>query len=257
MGETTGISWTEKTWNPWHGCHKISPGCKNCYMFSDKKRYGQDPNIVVRSKTTFRDPLRWKDPALVFTCSWSDWFIEEADAWRPEAYDIIERTPHLTYQILTKRIERLFMELDGINGKVRDNVWLGVSVEDRAYGLPRIDILRLIPAALRFLSIEPLLEDLGRINLEGIDWVILGGESGAGARILNVDWVSRLIDQCRVDGVKCFVKQFGSRPGYQRVDGWRDLNLRDHKGGNIAEWPAEYRVREMPVTPQPQLVQLG
>jgi protein gp37 len=182
MGDTH-IQWTNKTWNPWHGCHKISPGCKNCYMFSDKARYGQDPNVVVRSKTLFNAPLKWTDPALVFTCSWSDWFIEEADEWRHDARDIILRTPHLTYQILTKRPERAARWIPAVPDP---NVWLGVSVEDRKYGLPRIDVLRELPAAVRFLSIEPQLEDLGEINLSGIHWVIIGGESGPAARPFNI-----------------------------------------------------------------------
>lgn len=167
MGEKTGIEWTDATWNPWHGCRKVSPGCKFCYMYREKARYGQDPTKVVRSKTTFNAPLKWKDARKVFTCSWSDWFIEEADAWREEAYEIIRRTPH-QYQVLTKRIERGASYLPP---EILPNMWLGVSVESRRY-LERVDMLRDMPAAIRFLSIEPLLEDLGRINLLGIDWVI-------------------------------------------------------------------------------------
>src|ERR1700678_4420763 len=101
MGAKSNIEWTEATWNPWHGCHKISAGCKNCYMFAEKKRYGQDPDVVVRSKTTFHDPLRWREPKLIFTCSWSDFMIEEADSWREEAYGIMRITPRHTYQVLT------------------------------------------------------------------------------------------------------------------------------------------------------------
>jgi protein gp37 len=101
------IEWTEATWNPWHGCHKVSAGCKNCYMFRDKAKYGQDPNVVVRSKTRFYDPLKWKEPRTIFTCSWSDFFIEEADPWRDEAFAIMALTPQHTYQVLTKRPERM------------------------------------------------------------------------------------------------------------------------------------------------------
>ena len=154
MSERTGIGWTEATWNPWHGCHKVSPGCKNCYMFREKRQYGQDPDVVVRSKTKFYDPLKWKEPRLVFTCSWSDWFIEEADAWRDEAWDIIRRTPH-TYQILTKRIERAADHLPP--GWPLPNVWLGVSVENQRYADERIPRLLDIPAAVRFVSYEPAL----------------------------------------------------------------------------------------------------
>lgn len=206
MGEVTGIEWTDSTWNPWHGCHKVSPGCKVCYMFRDKKRYGQDGNIVLRSKTKFTEPLKWPHgPMMCFTCSWSDWLIEEADPWREEAYDVIRRTAWITYQILTKRIERAI-------GRVPDpplpNVWLGVSVESRAY-LHRIDALRATPAARRFLSLEPLLEDLGELDLTGIDWVIAGGESGPGARPMHPDWVRSIRDQCIAASVPFFFKQWG------------------------------------------------
>lgn len=108
MGKNSGIEWTDHTWNPWQGCLKVSPGCKQCYMYRDKKRYGQDPMVVVRSKPgTFRKPLQWKQPAKVFTCSWSDFFIEQADNWIDDAWNIIRQTPHLTYQILTKRPENI------------------------------------------------------------------------------------------------------------------------------------------------------
>jgi len=103
MGKQTGIEWTDRTWNPWRGCAHVSPGCDNCYMFAGQRRNGWDPEKVVRSKTTFTDPLKWKDPARVFTCSWSDWFIKDADLWRGEAWEIVRRTPHLTYQILTNQ----------------------------------------------------------------------------------------------------------------------------------------------------------
>lgn len=108
MAESTKIEWTDATWNPWHGCRKVSQGCKNCYMFRDKARYGQDPNIVVRSKdATFYAPLKWNEPRKVFTCSWSDFFIGEADAWRDEAFALMALTPQHTYQVLTKRADRM------------------------------------------------------------------------------------------------------------------------------------------------------
>ena len=158
MGKTT-ISWTNYSWNPWRGCHKVSQGCQNCYMFREQRRWGNDPNIVVRSKTTFNDPLKWKDPSMVFVNSWSDFFIEEADEWRDEAWDIIRQTPHLTYQILTKRPERIryCLPIDWEDGW--DNVWLGVSVEtseqmDRGWRL--MDL----PAKIRFISAEPLIDRL-------------------------------------------------------------------------------------------------
>lgn len=264
MGETTGIEWTDFTWNPWHGCHKISPGCKFCYMFRDKARYGQDPNVVVKSKTTFGAPLHWpKVPARCFTCSWSDWLIEEADDWRDTAYEIIKKTPWITYQILTKRIERAA-------GRVPDpplpNIWLGVSVEDRKHK-NRIDLLRQTPAALRFLSLEPLLEDLGELDLTSIDWVIVGGESGPGARPMDIAWARSIIAQCKAADVACFVKQLGAVtvtsqcglladvyfPGDPHIERTSNENndlfrvhLRDRKGGSIDEWPSGLQVRQFP-----------
>lgn len=216
MGKNSNIEWCTHTWNPWHGCHKISPGCKFCYMFRDKARYGQDPNVVVRSKTKFNDPLSWpKEPAMCFTCSWSDWLIEEADAWRDEAYDVIRRTPWITYQILTKRIERAqgLVPVPSL-----PNVWLGVSIEDRQrkYRIPQ---LVETPAALRFLSIEPLLEDIGELDLRAIDWVILGGESGPDARPMHVDWARAVRDQCVAAGVPLFFKQWGEWHPITRTDG--------------------------------------
>lgn len=246
MGEQTAIAWTNKTWNPWHGCRKVSPGCKFCYMYTEKIRYGQNPEIPVRSKTTFNAPLKWKEPSMVFTCSWSDWFIEEADAWRDEARGIITKTRHLTYQILTKRIERAARFLPIVPDP---NVWLGVSVEDRKYGLPRIDILRTLQARIRFLSIEPQLEDLGEINLQGIHWVIIGGESGNSARPFNIEWARDIVAQCKAAGVPVFVKQMGANPYRQSLTtGERlvDIQLNHPKGENPSEWPEDLRIREFP-----------
>lgn len=213
MGEKTDIAWTQKTWNPWHGCRKISPGCKHCYMFREKRQYGQDPEDVVRSKTMFAAPLKWRDPSLIFTCSWSDWFIEEADGpWRDDAYGVIRATPQHVYQVLTKRSAR-FPSL-----VIPDlpNVWYGVSVEDRKYGLPRIDQLRELDVTHRFLSVEPLLEDLGAIDLAGIGWVIVGGESGPQRRTLAIEWLAGIVEQCERAVVPCFVKQdSGFKSGQQ------------------------------------------
>ena len=230
MGASTGIEWTDATWNPWYGCHKVSQGCKRCYMFSGMKRYGRDPNVVRRAKpTTFYAPLKWKDARKVFTCSWSDFLIEEADSWRSEALSIMQRTQH-TYQVLSKRIERL---LDGKLAWVNaPNVWLGTSVEDRKT-LRRIDHLRAAPAAVRFLSIEPLLEDLGEIDLAGIDWVIVGGESGPMARPMQPEWARSIRDQCLSAGVSFFFKQWGgliAKAGGRLLDGreWNELPVISH-----------------------------
>lgn len=226
MGTNSEISWTDHTWNPWRGCKKITAGCANCYMFTAQSRYGKNPHEVVRcGPGVWRQPDKWARESrngsprgLVFTCSWSDFFIEDADPWRRKAWDVIFRTQTLNYQILTKRPERIMENLpidwawDG--AEFWDNVWLGVSVENRKQGLQRIDILREIPAAVRFLSIEPLLEDLGEINLDGIDWVIVGGESGAGYRPMRKEWAESVAVQCASRGVPFWFKQdSGPRPG--------------------------------------------
>ena len=236
MPASSSIEWTNATWNPWHGCVKVSEGCRNCYMYRDKARYGQDPRQVVRSRTTFRAPLSWKDNRRVFTCSWSDFFIEQADSWRTEAWAIIAATMNLTYQILTKRPERIAGRLPWTTDPW-PHVWLGVSVENRD-AKARIEVLKHTPAAVRFLSLEPLLEDLGELELQGIHWAIIGGESGPRSRVCDPDWIRRLITQCAVAGVAVFVKQLGARP--------LGLKLRDAKGGNWTEWPDDLRVRQYP-----------
>lgn len=286
MGENSNIEWTHHTWNPWRGCTKVSPGCKNCYMFREQKRYGRDPRIVTRtSPQTWNQARRWNREAeregvrkLVFTCSWSDWCHEAADAWRPEAWQMIHETPNLIYQILTKRADRIPECLPEDWGTGYKNVWLGTSVENQATADARIPHLLCCPAAVRFLSCEPLLGamDLGLQNancdccprwasrwiklkrqvtsdmpfdasrmslpgiyrahgnrhgalsvqttqgllgvkpaefdcLPGVDWVICGGESGAGARPMHPAWARGLRDQCVSAGVSFFMKQMDKK----------------------------------------------
>ncbi|HET8895415.1 MAG TPA: DUF5131 family protein [Gaiellaceae bacterium] len=245
MADTSAIEWTDATWNPWMGCEKVSPGCAHCYMYREQRQYGSDPSVVRRSKTKFKDPLRWPDARLVFTCSWSDWFHPGADAWRDEAWQIIRATPHLTYQILTKRPELISDRLPADWGDGYENVWLGVSVENSRFTW-RVDELRAVPATVRFISAEPLLGSLfdrtGKrkpLVLEAIDWLIVGGESGPGSRKLELEWALELMDACDEAGVAFFMKQLGTLLG-------RDLQARDRKGGDIASFPAKLRRREMP-----------
>lgn len=220
MSEQTTIGWTQSTWNPWHGCRKVSPGCKYCYMYRDKERYGQDPTKVVRSKTKFREPLKWADGRMVFTCSWSDWFIEEADDWRDDAWEVIRQTPQHTYQILTKRPERIGNHLPADWGvKGYPNVWLGVSIESQEY-MERLDQLLAHRAQTFFVSAEPLLDalDFDRATLRLIDWMIVGGESGPNdkRREMNLHWLRDIADQCAASGIPLFVKQdSGPRDGLQ------------------------------------------
>lgn len=217
MGKNSLIEWTDHTWNPWQGCKKVSPGCKNCYMYRDKRRYGQQPKMIVRSsRATFNKPLKWTDPALVFTCSWSDFFIEEADGWRDDAWDIIRRTPHLTYQILTKRPELIKDRLPDDWGNGWPNVWLGISIETEDY-LWRLVSLEDIPTVVRFVSYEPA---LGPVNFYPyspiIDWIISGGESGPNYRPANPDWFRQVRDDCQKYGMAYFHKQNG---GNRKIDG--------------------------------------
>lgn len=279
MGDNSKIQWTSASWNPFQGCRKISQGCARCYMFRDKERYGQDPTNVHRSsRLTFEKPLKWQreaergdrtgDACRVFTCSWSDWFIEEADAWRDDAWAIIRACPLLTFQVLTKRSDRIAGHLPTDWGAGWPNVWLGVSVEDRE-NLGRIDDLRIIPAAIRFLSVEPLLGDVGEIDLSGIAWVIVGGESGNEtgkyeARPCDIEWIRSIVRQCLDTGVACFVKQLGSKPYVVRdlrsqgqPAGMPDnifrvlLDLRDRHGEDWSEWPEDLRVRNFPIVEAP------
>lgn len=245
--EKTKIQWTDATWNPFYGCRKVSAECKFCYMYRDQERYGRNPSAIVKSKTTFDKPLSWKEPKLIFTCSWSDWFIEEADEWREELWKIIKSTPQHTYQILTKRPERIQKCLPADWGQGYSNVWLGVSLGTNE-GLEHCKILGKIPAAVKFISAEPLLEDLTGLS-EALheykfDWCIIGGESGNNKgkyrfRECKLEWISNIIDACRNYGVNVFVKQLGTFLG-------QAMGLKDNHGGEINEWPIELQIREFP-----------
>jgi protein gp37 len=219
MSLDSAIEWTDATWNPVRGCTKISDGCKHCYAETFAERFrgvkghpyeeGFDLRMVPEK---LAEPLRWRNPKMIFVNSMSDLFHENV----PEDYVVavakvmVEAKWH-TYQVLTKRSDRL-REL--LNSSLRfaanhKHIWWGVSVENRKYGLPRIQNLQRAEAAIRFLSVEPLLEDLGKFDLKGIDWVIVGGESGHGARPMKKEWVVSVRDQCKREGVPFFFKQWG------------------------------------------------
>lgn len=253
MGKDSKIQWTDYTWNPFYGCKKVSDGCKFCYMYRDKERYGEDPSVVSKSKTKFYDPLSWNEPAKVFTCSWSDFFIEEADNWRDELWEIIRSTPHLTYQILTKRPERIPNCLPADWGDGYPNVWLGVSVENQS-SILRCEILGKIPAAVRFISAEPLLEkvDFEQVfNLFDFHWVIIGGESGNNTgkyryRKCEIDWIESIVNDCQDFSIPVFVKQLGTYLSKQ-------CGLKERHGGDIDEWNQSIQIREFPVYISPIL----
>ena len=242
MAKNSAIAWTDNTWNPWQGCRKVSPGCANCYMFRDKKRYGQNPLEVKRSaKATFNLPLRWKDPAKVFVCSWSDFFIEDADGWRDEAWEIMRRCPQLTFQILTKRPQNIKDRLPVDWGAGYKNVWLGITVENQEMAHARLPYLLSTPSVCRFVSVEPMLGPVHMVEAVGIsalnldmlgsvdiDWVICGGESGSNARKMNELWALELKHDAVGAGVPFFMKQMSGRtktelqaiPAYLDVRQW-------------------------------------
>ena len=216
MTTQSSIEWTEHTWNPITGCTKVSPGCKNCYAekmamrlramgapgYNDGFALSLHPDRLIQ-------PVRRKKSTVYFVNSMSDLFHEDVpDDFLDRVLNVIHATPHHTYQVLTKRAKRLPIYFS--DKKCPPNLWLGVSVEDRRYGLPRIDYLRLVKAPVRFLSIEPLLEPLGQMDLDGIDWVIVGGESGHRARRMRHEWVEDIRLQTQESNVAFFFKQWGN-----------------------------------------------
>lgn len=219
MSNNSKIEWTEATWNPVRGCTKISPGCKHCYAETFAERFRGVPGHPYEQGFDLRlvpeklnEPLLWSEQKMIFVNSMSDLFhVGVPDQYIEAVASIMKSAPWHTFQVLTKRSDRLQHLL---SGKLRfagalPNVWWGVSVENRKHGLPRIDHLRQIDCAVRFLSIEPLLEDIGEVDLTRIDWVIVGGESGPGARKMELKWVENILRQCRRSGVPFFFKQWG------------------------------------------------
>lgn len=277
MAQNSGIQWTDATWNPVAGCSIVSPGCHNCYaavMAARLEAMGQQKyagttkkvngQVLWTGKINTDDaalsaPLKWRKPKRIFVNSMSDLFHEEvSDAYIEQVAQIMQLAHWHTYQVLTKRAERMAQLLATklSFASTRGHIWWGVSVEDRNHGMPRIEFLRRAPAALRFLSIEPLLEDLGALDLAGIGWVIVGGESGPGARPMNLAWARSLRDQCKAAGVPYFLKQLGALPESEDDDAKCSkagtkyalgvLLLKDKKGGDISEFPQDLRVREFP-----------
>lgn len=229
MTTVSSIEWTEQTWNPTVGCTKISPGCKNCYAEVLARRlkamgacgYENGFDLTVLPQR-LNDPMKRKKPTIYFVNSMSDLFHEGVpDTYIEQVFSVIEQTPQHTYQILTKRAAR--MALHFAHRTVPRNAWLGVSVEDKIYGVPRIEELRKVPATIRFLSVEPLLEDVGALDLTGIHWVIVGGESGPKARPMRKAWALAIQQQCEAQGVAFFFKQWG---------GWGSDGKRRAKAAN-------------------------
>jgi len=231
MTTATTIEWTEQTWNPTTGCTKVSPGCENCYAEVMANRleamgvngYENGFKLSILPER-LGEPLKRRKPTTYFVNSMSDLFHNEVPfEFLNQVFDVIRRTPHHTYQILTKRAARMRVYFVDSKRTVPPNVWLGVSVENRKYGIPRVDELRKIDAKVRFLSVEPLLEELGQIDLSGIHWVIVGGESGPKARPMKYEWVDSLQHQCEQRNVAFFFKQWG---------GWGADGKKRSKKGN-------------------------
>lgn len=248
MADKTEIAWTDSTFNPWWGCTKVAPGCDNCYAAMLDKRTGGDhwgnnktPKIL--SDSNWKKPVTWNRKAekagqrhRVFCGSMCDWTDKNAPPGHLDRlWGVIRDTPYLDWQLLTKRAPRIEQSLPDDWGDGYENVWLGVTVEDRKHGLPRLEHLRHVPARVRFLSVEPLLEELGEIDLSGIHWVIVGGESGPGARPMEQAWAESVTRQCEHQGVPVFFKQWGG----QRNKGGCMI-----QGREVKQWPRSHAAIE-------------
>lgn len=262
MSENSAIQWTDATWNIARGCTKVDEDCKFCYMYRDSMgstRY--NPLEVIRTKTVFDMPLRyhqtksqvWGGPPLMFTCSLTDFGHPAIDPYREEAWDIIRRCKHIIFQILTKRTERLPAILPADWGHGYENVWLGTSVGSPK-GIHRMHELADIPAQTRFISFEPLHEqietnwDLSEIM--AFDWIIIGGESGNDTgkyryRPCKLEWMEDLAEAFSSCGVPVFVKQMGTHLS-------KVLNMSDRHGSNVEEFPLKLRRREFPKIDKPE-----
>ena len=312
----TKIQWTDRTWNPVTGCTRVSEGCRNCYAerlsATRLRKHPRYANLAVMQPggprwtnevrthyDVLRHPLSWRKPAKVFVCDMSDLFHETVPfEFIDQVFAVMALCPHLTFQVLTKRPERLEMYIHSNRpsaqliedcvqhlqpeGIIRrwplPNVWLGTSIEDQKTADARIPHLRRCPAAVRFLSAEPL---LGPIDLQSsrafgaadghdvrqtgggsVDWVIVGGESGPAAKPTDIAHIRGIVQQCQAAGVACFVKQVGARPILKCIadtgSDWpvgvrfshgvqgRSVMLADQKGGDPAEWPKDLRIRDFP-----------
>ena len=240
MSDNSTIEWTDATWNPVLGCTKVSAGCAHCYAERFSERFRGVPGHPFEQGFDLRlvpakldQPRRWRAPRRVFVNSMSDLFHPQVpESYIAEVGRVMSEVRRHTYQVLTKRHERMQELLGGRLSWMAElpNVWFGVSVENRRQGLPRLEALRQMPAVVRFASIEPLLEDLGEFDLTGIDWVIVGGESGPRARPIAESWVINILAQCRRDDVPFFFKQWG---GVRK-----HLNGRLLQGRTYNEFPA-------------------
>lgn len=269
MSENTAIQWTDATWNIARGCTKVDEDCKFCYMYRDSMngtRY--EPQAIIRTKTVFEMPLKYKETKsavwpgrpLIFTCSLTDFFHEAIDGFRDEAWDIIRRCPHLIFQILTKRPERISEFLPAYWDEIRDQVWLGTSIGSQKSIQRVLDLVLPIQPGKKFLSLEPLhgpldlgltdLVDFGHSVGDLIDWVIIGGESGNDKgkyryRPCEIEWMEAIVEECGWHHIPVFVKQMGTHLS-------KVLGMSDRHGSKIEEFPLALRKREFPRIDKPE-----
>ena len=245
MATGTGIEWTEATWNPLTGCTKVSPGCKNCYAQRMSKRlqlmgqanYANGFQLTLQPHM-LRHPLTWRKPRRIFVNSMSDLFHHDVpEEYIRQVFDVMAEAHWHTFQVLTKRAERLEEVAPRLPWP--KNVWQGVSVENADCTF-RIDHLRRTGAAVKFLSIEPLLGAIPNLDLTGIDWVIVGGESGPGSKEMQIEWVDDIRESCRTAGVPMFFKQTGEILA-------REHGFTSKKGSDASEWPKSWRDRKYPL----------
>lgn len=252
MANGSKIEWTESTWNPTTGCTKISEGCKNCYAermsrrlkLMGVKKYEKNFKFS-QHKNELELPLRWKKPRKIFVNSMSDLFHEESDfTFVAKCFKVMTTARHHIYQILTKRPEKMLeyskMHERFFGKKIEDHIWLGTSVENRR-NIHRIDSLRKIDCPIKFISFEPLIGSVGNVNLSGIQWVIIGGESGPNFRPVKEFWIQDIITQCEEQNVKIFFKQWG---GIRPKSGGRVIN-----GKTYDEYPLRGKKEKTRVNP--------
>jgi protein gp37 len=256
MGKTTGISWSDVTWNWARGCTKKNEDCKFCYMMRDGGKWGYDGKKVIKTKTVFNLPDKIESGKKVFTCSLTDIFHEDIDSFREEAYAVMRRNPDKIYQFLTKRIERSKQCLPTDWGDGWENVWLGLSAGSQRRYDEMMPYLHEVKAKTKWVSLEPLTQPIGDMGLMGrykgvLQWVVVGGESGNGKvpndknveygyRECELEWLESIVAQCKEAGVACFVKQTGTHLA-------KKLGLRDRSGADISELPNGLRIQNFPL----------
>lgn len=262
MASTTSIGWCDATVNFWHGCQKVSEGCKYCYMYRDKEKFGQDGNNVVQTASrtiaaTLNNLMNRREsrlergvqePLKIFTCSWSDFFIDKADNWREQAWNVIRANPQFIWIILTKRPERIEQCLPEDWGAGWDHVWLLVSAENQERFDERVPILADIPAKVRGVSIEPMIGPVNIYsqvnNLPSLHWIIVGGESGNNTgkwlfRPAEINWFMSIVNDCKEEGIAVFMKQLGTHLA-------KTWTANSRHGDNVEQFPPSLQIQDFP-----------